>query len=156
MFPITQAPNKISDETLLLFKKVLENDIKTYGIQLARERGIDETAVLELIPNILEMPILDKINAQYLDTTNMKFVKELNKFNVADLKEICRQKELKTTGNREELIVRIADHLGLREPTTAELDKSKSFKSKPLKNRKKVRGNVDLGETPNHYVSDSE
>lgn len=156
MFPVNQSPNKISDETLELFKTVLENDLRNYGIQLAREKGLDENSVLSLIPGILEIPILQKINERYLDTSNMKYRKELNKYSVADLKEICRQKELKITGNREELIERISENIGLRDPSNEELEKSKSFKSKPLKMRKKTRGNVDLDETPNHYVSDSD
>ena len=156
MFPVNQSPNKISDDTLELFKTVLENDLRNYGIQLAREKGLDENSVLSLIPGILEIPILQKINERYLDTSNMKYRKELNKYSVADLKEICRQKELKITGNREELIERISENIGLRDPSNEELEKSKSFKSKPLKMRKKTRGNVDLDETPNHYVSDSD
>lgn len=156
MYTLHQPANKISDETLELFRKVLENDLKLYGSKLAREKGLDDSVVLDLIPSVLQIPIIDKINAQYLDTSLLKFKKELNKYSLADLKEICRQKGVKITGTRDELMNRIADHIGLVEPTTEELDKSKSFKSKPLKNRKKLKGNIDLDETPNHYVSDSE
>lgn len=153
---IPQSPNKVSDETLDLFKKVLQTDLRSYGLKIARERGLDEQSVLELIPSVLNINIMEKINQQYLDTTSMRYKKELNKYSVADLKEIARRNELKMTGTRDELILRIADKLGLIEFSQEELDKSKSFKSKPLKSRRKLKGNVDLSETPNHYVSDSD
>ena len=159
MFFLPTPPNKISDETLDLFKKVLENDLRVYGQQLAKERGLDEKVVFDLIPGILATPISDKINNEYLDTKQFKYSKELNRYNCTDLKEICRRNDLKGTGTRDELIQRISAHLGLAEHSNEDLEKSKSFKSKPLKSRKKVRGNVSglsIDATPNHYVSDSD
>ena len=51
-----QPANKISEETLLLFRKVLEDDLKSYAIKISNEQNID----IKNIPN--PMPDKNVIN----------------------------------------------------------------------------------------------
>ena len=150
------SPNKLSTETLELFKKVLEDDLKTYATKISNEQNININELLELIPDILSKPIMDKINIRYLDTSSMSYKKELNRFSLIDLKEIAKNNNVKTSGNRTELINNISDKLCLTDHTIEELEKAKSFKSKPLKNKKKNSPEKNLDSTPAHYISDSD
>jgi hypothetical protein len=151
-----QQPNKISTETLQLFKKVLEDDLKTYAIKISNEQNININELLELIPVVLSQSIMDKINTRYRDTSGMRYKKELNRFTLIDLKEIAKENNIKTSGNRNELIDCISEKLGLVEHTNAELEKAKSYKSKPIKNKKKISPEKSLDSTPSHYISDSD
>jgi len=151
-----QSANKISTETLQLFKKVLEDDLKTYANKISIEQNININELLELIPGILSKPIMDKINLRYLDTSNMKYKKELHRFSVLDLKEIAKTNNVKTSGNRNDLINNISEKIGLIDHTIEELEQSKSFKSKPIKIKKKNSPDKNLDSTPSHYISDSD
>jgi hypothetical protein len=151
-----QPPNKISDETLQLFKKILEDDLKRYAIKISNEQNIDINALLELIPIILDEPIIDKINLGYRDTSKMRYKRELNRFSLSDLKEIARTNELKISGNRTDLLERISQKIGLVEYSNEELDKAKSFKSMPLKQKRKASPEKSLESNPSHYISDSD
>ena len=150
------SPNKISTETLQLFKKVLEDDLKTYATKISNEQNININELLELIPDILSKPIMDKINIRYLDTSSMRYKKELNRFSLIDLKEIAKNNNVKSSGNRNELINNISDKLCLTDHTIEELEKAKSFKSKPIKIKKKNSPEKNLDSTPTHYISDSD
>jgi hypothetical protein len=151
-----QPANKISEETLLLFRKVLEDDLKSYAIKISNEQNIDINALLELIPIILSEPIIDKINLGYRDTSKMRYKKELNLYSLTDLKEIAKTNELKISGNRADLLERISEKLGLVEYSNEELDKAKSFKSMPLKQKKKPSPEKNRDSTLSHYISDSD
>lgn len=153
---IVQQPNRISDETLQLFRQVLEDDLKAYATKISNEQNIDINALFELIPVVLSEPIMNKINTKYRDTSILHYKKELNKFSLSDLKEIAKSNELKISGSRLDLIDRISEKLDLKDYSQEELDKAKSFKSKPIKNRKKGSPIKDLDSTPNHYISDSD
>jgi hypothetical protein len=151
-----EQPNKISIETLQLFRKVLEDDLKTYAIKISNEQNINVNELLEFIPGILSKPVLDKINTRYRDTSGMKYKKELNRFSLNDLKEIARENNVKITGTRTDLINNISEKIGLVDHTDQELEKAKSYKSKPLKNKKKLSPDKTLDATPSHYISDSD
>jgi len=156
MFPTHSAPNKVSPDTLELFANVLRGDLTIFAQTVAEERGISLDDIMPLIDRVLAKPIEDKINETYLSTETIQFKKELNRFNSLNLREICRKNSLKITGSREEMINRISEHLNLKEFTQQEESCAKSFRSRSLKNRKKVRANVNLAETPTHFVSDSD
>jgi hypothetical protein len=151
-----EQPNKISTETLQLFRKVLEDDLKTYAIKISNEQNININELLEFIPGILSKPVLDKINARYHDTSGMKYKKELNRFSLNDLKEIAKKNNVKITGTRNDLINNISEKIGLTDHTHEELEIAKSFKSKPIKNKKKLSPEKSLDTTPSHYISDSD
>lgn len=156
MLNLVQAPNKVSNETLELFRKVIYDDLYKLAEKVALERAVSIDELKPLIDRVLEQPIQDKLDKRFRDLSGMRYRKDLNRFTLLDLREISREKGLKTSGSREELIDRIASHIGLRDFSEEQLLEAKSFQSKPLKSRKKLKGNLDLSETPNHYVSDSE
>jgi len=151
-----QTPNKISSELLQLFKKVLEDDLKTYATKISNEQNININELFDLIPGILSKPIIDKINLKYLDTSAMTYKKELNRFSLLDLKEIAKINNIKTSGNRNDLINNISSKIGLNEHTIEELEKMKSFKSKPIKTKKKNSPEKNQDSTLAHYISDSD
>ena len=108
------APNKISDDTLLLFKQVIEDDLRKFAQEIVYENpNLRINDLIELIPQVLDTPIIDKINSKYRDTSLMKYKKELNKFSLIDLKEIARSNDLKITGTRSELMSRIFENFSL-------------------------------------------
>ena len=132
-----QSPNKISDETLQLFKQVLEDDLQKYAKKISIEQNININVLLELIPSVLSEQVLYRINQKYRDTSYLNYKKELNKYSLNDLKEIAKDNNIKITGTRIELIERISEKLQLKEYSSEELEKAKSFKNKPLCSRKK-------------------
>ena len=151
-----QPPNKISDETLQLFKEVLDEDLKKYAKKISIEQNININVLLELIPNVLSEPMVDKINQKYRDTSHLNYKKELNKYSLTDLKEIAKDNNTTTTGTRSELMERLSLKLQLRDYSNEELEKSKSFKSKPLCSRKKKTNSNTIESESNHYISDSD
>ena len=151
-----QPPNKISDETILLFKQVLEDDLQKYAKKISIEQNININVLLELIPSVLSEPVLDRINQKYRDTSYLNYKKELNKYSLNDLKEIAKDNSIKITGTRIELMERISEKLQLKEYSSEELEKAKSFKSKPLCSRKKKTVSNSLESESNHYISDSD
>ncbi len=150
------APNKISDDTLLLFKQVIEDDLRKFAQEIVYENpNLRINDLIGLIPQVLDTPIIDKINSKYRDTSLMKFKKELNKFSLIDLKEIARSNDLKITGTRSELMSRISEKFSLRDYTVEDLNLAKSFmsdESKPKKKKSKEKPAKIL----TNYISDSD
>lgn len=155
MFP-QSAPNKISNDTLDLFRQVLVKDLTKFAEELCKERSINIDELKPLIDKVLETSIQEKIDKSYLATDNLQFKKELNRYNSANLREICRINGLKISGSRSDLIDRIAEHLSLKDFNQIEEDQSKSFKNRAPKTVKRIQGNTNLVVVPNHFVSDSD
>ena len=154
-------PNKISDDTLLLFKQVIEDDLRKFAQEIVYENpSMRINDLIGLIPQVLDTPIIDKINSKYRDTSLMKYKKELNKFSLIDLKEIARSNDLKMSGTRSELMARISEKIELRDYTVEDLNLAKSFMSacttmgeiKPTKKKSKEKS-VSMSA---NYISDSD
>ena len=152
------SPNKISDDILLLFKQVIEDDLRKFAQEIVFDQpNIRLSDLLELIPQVLDTPIIDKINSKYLDTNHMKYKKELNKFSLHDLKEIAKTKNLTISGTKVELMTRIAEKLSLRDYTMEDLTAAKSYQTKmslggvfPKKKKSKEKP------VSTNYISDSD
>jgi hypothetical protein len=148
------SPNKISDETLLLFKQVIEDDLRKYAQQIVLEQPqLNLCDLFELIPQVLETPIMDKINSKYRDTSQLKYKKELNRYSLSDLKAIAKGHDLKISGNRSELMNRISEKISLRDYTPEDIQMAKSYQSNQVP--KKKRSKDDKAITSN-YVVDSD
>ncbi len=153
-------PNKISDDTLLLFKQVIEDDLRKFAQEIVYENpSMRINDLIGLIPQVLETPLIDKINSKYRDTSLMKYKKELNKFSLIDLKEIARTNDLKISGTRAELMERISEKFALRDYTVEDLNLAKSFigsasASHKPKNKKSKEKSVSTIST--NYISDSD
>ena len=128
---------RFAPETLDLFRNVLEADLTNYANQISRERSIPLDDILKLIPRVLETPLVDKLGDQYRDTSRIVYKKDLDKFTIPDLKEIAKKNSVKTSGTKQELVDRIADHLELKDISQDDIKKSKSFISKQSNPRKK-------------------
>lgn len=152
------SPNKIADETLLLFKQVIEDDLRKYAQEIVLEQpNVRLNDLLDLIPQVLETPIMDKINSKYRDTSGMKYKKELNKFSLGDLKEIAKAHDLKISGTRSELMTRISEKISLRDYTVEDISLAKSYQSKSggsIPKKKKIKDEKSI--TPTNYISDSD
>lgn len=153
-------PNKISDDTLLLFKQVIEDDLRKFAQEIVYENpSMRINDLIGLIPQVLDTPIIDKINSKYRDTSLMKYKKELNKFSLMDLKEIARLNDLKMSGTRSELMSRISEKIELRDYTVADLNSAKSFMSASttgeIKPKKKKSKEKSVSNSTN-YISDSD
>jgi hypothetical protein len=154
-------PNKISDDTLLLFKQVIEDDLRKFAQEIVYENpSMRINDLIGLIPQVLETPLIEKINSKYRDTSLMKYKKELNKFSLMDLKEIARSNDLKMSGTRSELMARISEKFELRDYTVEDLNLAKSFigsasasHTKPKNKKSKEKSVVS---TPANYISDSD
>ena len=155
-------PNKISDDTLLLFKQVIEDDLRKFAQEIVYENPTMRiNDLIGLIPQVLDTPIIDKINSKYRDTSLIKYKKELNKFSLIDLKEIARSNDLKMSGTRSELMARISEKIELRDYTVEDLNLAKSFMSActttmgEIKPKKKKSKEKSVSMSAN-YISDSD
>jgi len=124
-------------ETLELFKKVVESDLLEYAKKISIDRNIPIDQITPYINKILEKPIADKLNLEYRNINRIIYKKDLDRFTLLDLSEIAKSQSLKSSGNKLELVNRITKHLNLKDITDDELKRSKSFTSKPLKIKKK-------------------
>ena len=155
-------PNKISDDTLLLFKQVIEDDLRKFAQEIVYENpSMRINDLIGLIPQVLDTPVIDKINSKYRDTSLMKYKKELNKFSLMDLKEIARSNDLKMSGTRNELMARISEKIELRDYTVADLNSAKSFMSASttmgeIKPKKKKSKEKSVSISAANYISDSD
>jgi hypothetical protein len=150
-------PNKISDDALLLFKQVIEDDLRKFAQEIVYENpSMRINDLIGLIPQVLDTPIIDKINSKYRDTSLMKYKKELNKFSLMDLKEIARSNDLKMSGTRNELMARISEKIELRDYTVADLNSAKSFMSNEIKPKKKKSKEKSVSISAANYISDSD
>jgi hypothetical protein len=154
-------PNKISDDALLLFKQVIEDDLRKFAQEIVYENpSMRINDLIGLIPQVLDTPIIDKINSKYRDTSLMKYKKELNKFSLMDLKEIARSNDLKISGTRNELMARISEKIELRDYTVADLNSAKSFMSSTtmgeIKPKKKKSKEKSVSISAANYISDSD
>jgi hypothetical protein len=144
-----------------LFKQVIEDDLRKFAQEIVYENpSMRITDLLGLIPQVLDTPIIDKINSKYRDTSLMKYKKELNKFSLMDLKEIARSNDLKMSGTRSELMARISEKFELRDYTVADLNSAKSFMSASttmgdIKSKKKKSKEKPVSNSTN-YISDSD
>jgi len=152
------APNKISDETMLLFKQVIEDDLRKFAQEIVYENPTMRiNDLIALIPQVLETPLIDKINSKYRDTSLMKYKKELNKFSLMDLKEIARSNNLKISGTRNELMARISEKIELRDYTVADLQLAKSFMNASITvDKMKPKNKKSKEQATTNYISDSD
>jgi len=152
------APNKISDETMLLFKQVIEDDLRKFAQEIVYENPTMRiNDLIALIPQVLETPLIDKINSKYRDTSLMKYKKELNKFSLMDLKEIARSNNLKMSGTRNELMARISEKIELRDYTVADLQLAKSFmNASTTVDKMKPKNKKSKEQATTNYISDSD
>ena len=134
MFKQLISPKRVPDETLILFKKVIESELKLFAEKISKNNDICLEDILKFIPEVLETPIEDKIIDQYRDISKFKYKSELDRFTLDDLREISKLLNLSLIGNRTELINRIAIYKNLSNITEDELLKSKSYISIALNN----------------------
>jgi hypothetical protein len=155
MFKQLISPKRVPDETLILFKKVIESELKLFAEKISKTNDICLEDILKFIPEVLETPIEDKIIEQYRDISKFKYKSELDRFSLEDLRQISKLLNLSILGNRMELINRIAIYKNLSNITEDELLKSKSYISKTKKkvSRKKTKSSDDEG---SNIVSDSD
>jgi hypothetical protein len=155
MLKQTISPKRVSDETLMLFKKVIESELKQFAEKISKTNDICLEDILKFIPEVLEMPIEDKILNQYRDISNIKYKSELERFSLEDLREINKLLNLNSLGNRNQLIDRISIYKNLSNITEEELLKSKSYisKSRKTSRKKKVKSSDD---EMSNIVSDSD
>ena len=146
---------KVSDETIILFKKVIESELKQFAEKISKTNDICLEDILKFIPEVLDTPIEDKIIEQYRDISKFKYKSELDRFSLEDLREINKLLNLNSMGNRFQLIERIAIYKNLSNITEEELLKSKSYISKTKKrvSKKKKKSSDDEG---SNIVSDSD
>jgi hypothetical protein len=137
-----------------LFKKIIEDDLKTLAIKISRERDIPIDTLLPYISIILKTPMIEKIHEKHLDISSIKYKTELQRYTLKDLREIAKNNHIAVSGTRAELIERIS---GACDFTLDEILKVKSFtynagKSRPRK--KTVDAKVDA--TVANLVDDSD
>jgi hypothetical protein len=123
---------------LELFKKVIEDDLKSLAIKISRERDIPIDTLLPYISIILKTPMIERIHEKHLDISSIKYKTELQRYTLKDLREITKKNNLYVSGTRAELIERISEKFGIRDFTPDEISKAKSFigntgKSRPRK-----------------------
>ena len=123
-----------------LFKKVIEDDLKSLAIKISRERDIPIDTLLPYISTILKTPMIERIHEKHLDISNIKYKKELQRYTLKDLREIAKNNHIVISGTRAELIERISEKCGIRDFTYDEISNAKSFigntcKSRPLRKK---------------------
>jgi len=122
-----------------LFKKVIEDDLKAFAIKISSERDIPIDTLLPYISIILKTPMIERIHEKHLDISYIKYKTELQRYTLKDLREIAKNNHIPISGTRVELIERISDKCGIRDFTSDEILKAKSFigntatKSRPRK-----------------------
>jgi len=125
---------EISYELSLLMEKVVKNQLYELAERISVDYDLPLEDIKELIPKIFETKIENQINSEYIDISNIKYKNELNKYNLVNLKEICKNKKLKITGSKQILIDRIWDSIDKKDE---DIDNSveifKSYKSKKLR-----------------------
>jgi len=110
-----------------LFKKIIEDDLKTLAIKISRERDIPIDSLLPYISIILKTPMIERIHEKHLDISNIKYKTELQRYTLKDLREIAKNNDIPISGTRVELIERISEKCGMRDFTPDEISKVKSF-----------------------------
>lgn len=156
MFKQYVSTKRVPDETLLLFKKVIETELKQFAERISKmNNDICLEDILKFIPEVLETPIEEKIIEQYRDISRFKYKSELDRFSIDDLREINRSLNLSCVGNKIELIERIAVDKNLLNITDEEILKSKSYISKTKKRTSKKKTKSSDEEDINQ-VSDSD
>ena len=122
-----------------LFKKVIEDDLKAFAIKISSERDIPIDTLLPYISIILKTPMIERIHEKHLDISYIKYKTQLQRYTLKDLREIAKNNHIPISGTRVELIERISDKCGIRDFTSDEILKAKSFigntatKSRPRK-----------------------
>ena len=134
-----------------LFKKIIEDDLKTLAIKISRERDIPIDTLLPYISIILKTPMIEKIHEKHLDISSIKYKTELQRYTLKDLREIAKNNHIAVSGTRAELIERIS---GACDFTLDEILKVKSFIGKSRPRKKTVDATVDA--TVANLVDDSD
>ena len=126
-----------------LFKKIIEDDLKTLVIKISRERDIPIDTLLPYISIILKTPMIERIHEKHLDISNIKYKTELQRYTVKDLREIAKNNDVVVSGTRAELIERISCKCGIRDFTHDAISNAKSFIGNTCKSRPQRKKTVD-------------
>ena len=145
---------KLPEDTIDIFRKILENDLIAYATEISRTHNILLEDILPLIPNIMCQPMHSKIQEKYRDTSNLEYRRDLNRFTIQDLKFIATKNQLTTSGNKSELIEKISIKIGLRDITLADIKMSKSFISTNIKKKKPNKSSNEV--IINNIIDDSD
>ena len=145
---------KLPEDTIDIFRKILENDLIAYATEISRTHNILLEDILPLIPNIMCQPMQSKIQEKYRDTSNLEYRRDLNRFTIQDLKFIATKNQLTTSGNKSELIEKISIKIGLRDITLADIKMSKSFISTNIKKKKPNKSSNEV--IINNIIDDSD
>jgi hypothetical protein len=156
MFKQFISQKRVPDETLVLFKKVIETELKLFAEKISKTNNdICLEDILKFIPEVLETPIQDKIIEEYRNISKFKYKCELDRFSLEDLREINKSLSLSSVGTKTELIDRIAIHKNLLNITEDDILKSKSYISKTKKRTSKKK-TKSSDEEDSNIVSDSD
>jgi hypothetical protein len=147
-----QAINFTGDQ-LTLFRQIIERDLTEYAKVLSDTHKLPLEDIVAVIPKIMEKPVHTKILSSFHDTTGMIYRSELNKYTLADLREICKHHNLKISGKRSELVDRISASINLKEHSQEDIAMNKSFVSKPFKQHKRKSATK---KKPTHIINDSD
>lgn len=126
----------LPNETLELFRKILENELKIYANEIHKTHNIPLENILSLIPKIMDEPMIEKISNKYRDTSKLEYKQELNKYTLYDLKHIASVNCVPVSGTKSQLVDKISVKIGLKEFSNTEISESKSFISKSIKRKK--------------------
>ena len=156
MFKQFVSQKRVPEETLLLFKKVIETELKLFAEKISKTNNdVCLEDILKFIPEVLETPIQDKITEEYRNISKFKYKSELDRFSLEDLREISKSLNLNSVGTKIELIERIAINTNLLNITEDDILKSKSYISKTKKRTSKKKAKSSDEEDSN-LVSDSD
>ena len=143
----------LDSNVLTLFKKVIEEDLKTLAIRISREREIPLDTITPYIDIILNIPMIDRIRDKYLDMSSIKYKNELQRYALQDLREIAAHHSVSVSGTRRILIDNICEKCGIRDFTQEEILKSKSYISIKTKTSHKKSSDQKID---THLVDDSD
>jgi len=104
-----------NDETVALFRRVIETDLREYAHVVAKELGVDVGRVLGCIPTVLQANVEQKMRDAFYDPVRLKYRCELRRFSVSDLREVCKRCGVRGVGTRVEIETRLCDTLKLRD-----------------------------------------
>ena len=149
----TNQAISFSGDQLALFRQIIEKDLTDYAKVLSNTHNLPLEDIVAVIPKIMEKPVHTKILSSFHDTTGMVYRSELNKYTLADLREICKHHNLKISGKRSELVDRIAASINLKEHSQEDIAQNKSFISKPFKQHKRKSATK---KKPSNIISDSD
>jgi len=145
---------KLPEDTLDIFRKILENDLMLYATEISKTHNIALEDIIPLIPNIMSQPMQSKIQEKYRDTSNLEYKRDLNRFTIQDLKFIATKNQLTTSGNKSELIEKISIKIGIRDITLSDIKLSKSFISTNIKKKKPTKSLNEV--IINNIIDDSD